>query len=106
MKTVIEIRLIDKPMTGRRVDFEVEGLKNIEVAEIYGNFLAAKQSALDGEAYYVSSVMMDSNNFIMNPSPSYWDLDRVSHNHIKMTRLSPVTPIQMAPELRKKSQTF
>ena len=72
--TVIQIRSIAEPVTGKRHEFEVESesIPSIQAAEIWANILAAEQSANDGCPYYVSSVIVDSNNFVMNPSPEYW----------------------------------
>lgn len=70
--TLIQIRSIAEPITGARYEFEVDNLPNIKVAEIWANFLAAEQSAHDRVPYYVSSVVLDSNNFVMNPNPEYW----------------------------------
>lgn len=110
MKTVIELRQIEKPLTGKRAEFEVDGLKNIDVAEIYANLLASKHSASEGVPYYVHSVVMNSNNFVFNPTPDYWDLDRVRHGKTTVTELypeiHPTSANEMSEGFRKKSVTF
>lgn len=103
MKTLIEIRQIEKPLTGNRFEFVVDGLKNIEVAEIYANLMAARQSALDGDAYYVHSIVMNTENCVFNPTPDYWDFCKLP---VEITHLGPATVTDVSGFHRKKSVTF
>lgn len=47
-------------------------IMNLEDVEAFANVTAAQMSATDRVSYYVATVVVDCNNFVCNPEPSYY----------------------------------
>ena len=67
----VQLRSFDNPHLVHTLEVTAAFHDGIDGAEQYAYFLAAQYSAKMTQAWYVSGVILDSKNFVMNPHPAY-----------------------------------
>lgn len=68
----VQLRAADNPHLIHELAIIADFHEGINGAEQYAYFLAAQYSVKTAQVWYVSGVVLDSNNFVMNAHPSYF----------------------------------